>query len=146
MKTPREILLARHRPAEPKLDAIRQQALAALQGGPRTATAASGPRNGWKLGALVHQAWFELVWPSRRAWGGLAAMWVAIVAVNVGLKVETPAGPHSMRTPTPELARAFQEQRRLLAELLPPTANPPAETPPANPRPRSERALPWKRC
>lgn len=70
MKTPRDLLLARHHPATPQLDAMRAQALAAAfpnTRAPRPAT------------ARIRDWWQELFWPARRAWLGLAAVWVVIL-------------------------------------------------------------------
>ena len=72
MKTPREILFARHRSVEPKLDTIRQEAVAAA--GDRRAP-------GTKLSAgtdrCYHEGisfWRELFLTKPRAWAGLAAV------------------------------------------------------------------------
>ena len=73
MKTPREILLNKHQPALPKLDAIRQKTLGQLTGQEPEAPKAS----------LATQIWLELILPCRRVWGGLAAVWVGIIIFNL---------------------------------------------------------------
>jgi hypothetical protein len=85
--------------------------------------------------------WLELVWPCRRVWAGLAAVWVIIVLVNLHL-----AGPRSVMTAqnasSPQNGwQAIREQQQLIAEL---TAQVPPVTVPAGrftPRPRSEIML-----
>ncbi len=156
MKTPREILFERHRQAEPRLDAVRQKALAVLRSsesvdalqpghgaGPfkrRTQNAERGiMRATRQVGAVLRKAWLELVWPSRRAWAGIAALWLVVLAANLEMKATFPAAPAVRAAPTRELVQAMEEQRRLLAELLQPPSAPPAEPPRPSPRPRSER-------
>jgi hypothetical protein len=126
MKTPREILFARHRQAEPKLDAVRRKALVALQ----PAGSTELPVRAW-----FRAAWRELVWPSRRAWAGMAALWLALLGANLGMKAAAPVAPTARSVPVREIARAFEEQRRLLAELLPPNEPPPVQPEVRNPKP-----------
>ncbi len=87
------------------------------------------------------QTWFtNLLWPCPRAWAGLAAVWVAILAVNLGSTTDS----------TSHLAKAeaisdssFAERRKLLTDLLVSfnTALPEPAEPPKNstPRPQSRR-------
>lgn len=135
MKTPREILLARHRAAEPKLDAARGRALAALsphESGPE-------PRNtGW---LVAFQEFFRI---PRIAWGGLAAAWVVIIALNVASRetIAPTAAPIQETKRTPETLQALREQKRLFAELVGSLSAPEAEAPRFIPRPRSELQSP----
>lgn len=176
MKTPREILLEHHRQAEPKLDAIRRQALAALPEAqeadkvhPEAATAPHGAPtcsrlqapwfqrcslrftnavSGLQVGApqLLRQAWRELIWPLRRAWAGMAALWLAVLAVNLEMKAAPRPAPLARSVPIRDVAQALAEQRRLLAELLPPVNPPPAQAPRPNSRPRSQGPALLKAC
>ena len=131
MKTPREILLQRRRASESKLDEIRKKVLTQELRADR-----GEARSGWN--AIV-AFWREVIWRSRLAWIGMAALWVALWMVNrqMDLGSTTVVGAHSR--PTAEAVRAFEEQQRLLAELLQPVA-PAAPAEPARPRaqPRSE--------
>ena len=147
MKTPREILFARHRDAEPKLDVIRRKALAALPASDEAEalklTGTNAPR--FKVPSL-NKLWLELIWPSRRAWAAMAAVWLAVLAANLQMKATSPPAPGLRRVQNRELLQSFQEQRRLLAELLPPPGPSPAVAAPPKARPRSERSAPFKAC
>lgn len=113
MKTPREILLARHRAAESKLDALRRTVLAEAN-----ATLAPSPRpshtDAFAIGLTL---WRELILPNRRAWSGLAATWILIALINA-------AQSHGFRGATAKpaassnMAASFIEQQKLLGELL----------------------------
>lgn len=137
MKTPREILFARHRHAGPKLDEVRRNALATLQ--PRRS-------EGLSIGAVLGRAWLELIWPSRRAWAAMAVLWLGVLVANLEMKATSRSVPAQRSAPTRELVQAFQAQQRMLAELLPPAQPPSVQAPRLSPRPRSERPLPLKAC
>lgn len=112
MKTPREILLARHRAAEPKLDALREGVLADAFATP--APEQRPARTGaFAMGLTL---WRELILPSRRAWSGLAATWILIALINLTQS----RGSHSTTAkPTQSnMAASFIEQQKLLGELL----------------------------
>ena len=125
MKTPREILFQRHQNAVPKLDAIRHEVV--------ESTRRPLPLN-WPI-----LLWRELVWPCRRIWAGLAAVWILILAANVSMQ------DHSQTTmaktsPTPEMILSFRQQEKILAELIGPNETRVSRPPkPSLPRPSSER-------
>lgn len=152
MKTPREILLERHRQAESKLDVVRREVLAEIGAkealNDRRLASAQFKRSGTGAGvaALVHKLWLELVWPYRRAWAGLAVLWVGVLAANLEMKAGSPRVPVIARGVDRALAQAVEEQRRVLAELLPPARFAPIEPGRPNARPRSERAVGWRNC
>ena len=62
MKTPREILLARHQAANAKLHEIRRAVVADLS--PRQTRELEMP--------FLLKLWRELFWPCRRTWAGLS--------------------------------------------------------------------------
>lgn len=78
------------------------------------------------------------LWPSPKAWAGLAAVWLGILALNFANADHTEALAQRRSLP-PETLITLKQQEQLLSELLPP--NPPSPTPPkvAVPQPRSER-------
>ena len=87
--------------------------------------------------------WRGVIWPHRRVWAGLAAVWVMILAENLSL-------PGHVRIPTSkpsaqEMIAAFRDQQRILAELL---ANNPVSREPEPPKvlapgPRTEASMAW---
>jgi hypothetical protein len=131
MKTPRDILFARHHAATPRLDAIRHEILSA-----EFQTENSMP---YYLN-LPLMLWRELVFPCRRIWTGLAAVWILLFIVNVSQR--DASGFRAQKTPPPsaEMILVFRQQERLLDELTgqnePQSAEPPKTF---SPRPGSER-------
>ena len=113
MKTPRDILLAQHRAAGPKLDAIRRALVAELNHEDKKAQSwLAGLVSSCLRGSNVF--WRELILPSRRIWAGLAAVWFLIVAVNVSQREHLPGGNISAGP----VMMSFSEQQRLLNELF----------------------------
>jgi hypothetical protein len=120
MKTPREILLARHQTTAPKLDAIRREVAAGLNN--------KATREQSRTDALVasllgcaKQLWLELVWPCRRTWAGLAAVWIALFIFNVSQRDKVELAARKLPPPSPEAILAWRQQERLLAELIGPS-------------------------
>jgi len=121
MKTPRELLLARHANAQPKLDALRQRVVADHTGAGITEAAA---RPG-----ILAQLWMELFWSCRRAWLGLASAWVLILILNLtaGPAATSVTDLANRTPPTAEIRLALAEQARLRAELLGADERPPTQ-------------------
>jgi hypothetical protein len=99
MKTPREILLAHHRATAPKLDAIRQSAVAAVCDRRDTTDGTT---------TIFQTLWRELILPSHRVWSGLAATWLVLIAINISLHDSTPAG----KTTSAPVMMSVREQQR----------------------------------
>ena len=141
MKTPREILLAQHRAAGPKLDAIRRAVVAdKLNHQDTKAQSWVAVFVSWCLrGSNVF--WSELILPSRRTWAGLAAAWLLIVAVNVLQREPVTAGKFSSASSAPTMM-SFREQQRWMNELFADrTVATDAEPPKTfSPKPRTETA------
>jgi hypothetical protein len=137
MRTPREILLHRHRAAEPKLEAISRAALAQLN-------AKQMPRQppalvSWML-CLAGTFWREAIWPARRAWAGLAAAWLLILAANLDFRLGAPLTPLHLSPGSAGLALTIREQEQLITELTEapqPEKSQPRTSP--KPQPRSQR-------
>lgn len=70
--------------------------------------------------AAVFRDWVrEVIWPWRRVWTGLAAVWILILAAN--FSAHNPAQAVAAKSdPTPEMIQAWRQQERLLAELIGP--------------------------
>lgn len=138
MKTPREILLARHMAVEPKLDKIRQDLVTELNNkGPEVRNV---PR---RLVSLLrgfpNAFWRELILPSRAVWVGLAAVWLLILAANFSMRDHSQ--PNLAKSfPSTEMIVAFRQQQQLLSELIGPDNPPVAEAKKSYlPRPASKR-------
>jgi len=125
MKTPREILIERHRDAEPKLDAIRQKALEGLER--KSADDCSRRREDHHGGSpirLLNSAAARLLGSSVvRSWrwhiAGLSAAWLAIALLNVD-RTPTPS-PTIVKQNIPsahQLLTAMRENRRQLLEIM----------------------------
>ena len=87
-------------------------------------------------------AWLStLLWPNPKAWAGLAAVWVAILAVNFAAHDPLPVREACNATPpSPQLREMLKQQEQLLAELVGPIERPAAgRSKPVAPQPRSQR-------
>ena len=141
MKTPREILLARYRAAEPKLDDIRAALLKGLNS--PSAQPRAWVRGGWHLRLQFLEAlWRELILPNRRIWSALATVWLFLFILNVSQR--EPAGRNAGR-PVGSLAimMNWEVQQRWMDELLADrSAAPPTDPPPSSPlRPRTGESV-----
>ena len=139
MKTPRDILLAQHRAANPKLDAIRRAVVTEKLNHQAT------KEPSWALNFVTFflrgskTLWSELILPSRRTWSGLAAVWLLIVAVNVLQREPATAGKFSSASSAPTMM-SFREQQRWMNELFAERSAPLDAEPPKtfSPKPRTE--------
>jgi hypothetical protein len=132
MKTPRELLLAHHQAAAPKLDALRREVVAGL--GAATAQHQSGSAAGWLM-----LLWRELVCPCRRTWTALAAVWILLCIVNLAQRDGSPAG--QAKSPSSvQMIMTYRNQERIVNELLADRSQPVEAERPKNftPKPRSE--------
>lgn len=129
MKTPREILINRHRATQPKLDQIRHKVVAESC---ERKVSWSTRIAGW---------WEEILHLPRPALALLGVAWMAIVALHFSTS-ETPQGTVTMAKetskPTPETLQALREQQKLFAEIVGSSVVPDADVRRFMPRPRSE--------
>ena len=97
------------------------------------------PRQAW-LSALNHQL-STLLWPHPKAWAGLAAVWVVILAANFAARDPLPVREAMNATPpSPQLREMLKQQEQLLAELVGPIERSEGIRPkPVAPQPRSQR-------
>ena len=133
MKTPRELLEHRHQATEPKLDRIREGVVAKLK--QQTAT-----REHNLPTTVALKLWQELVLPCRRIWGGLTTVWVAIMLFNLSQAEPNRQTSDLSAAQGAEMRVVFQEQQRVLAELVGPVRLTQPVAPPRRdePHPRSE--------
>jgi hypothetical protein len=138
MKTPREILNQRHQAAVPKLDAIRRECVGQAS---RLSPLKKEKESESFTMPFIRLVWRELIFPSRFIWGGLAAVWILILAVNISMSSRSQfkmAGSSS----GPAIIQAVRQQEQLLTELIGPNVPAIAEPrKPYTPRPSSRRTL-----
>ncbi len=120
----------------------REQILAAA----REAAGSSQPVFGFRRRSLravlasLNARLSALLWPHPAAWAGLAAAWVVILGLHGATHDAPQLATRRAFPPSPQVFMAFQEQQRLLSELIGPHDAPATDRPkPALPRPRSER-------
>ena len=121
MKTPREILLARHRAAAPKLDAIRREVVEVAADVNRRKQSVRELTFAATLANAIRLPFRELVWPCRRTWASLAVVWIAIFVFNVSQRDKSELAARKLPPPSAEAIMAWQQQERLLAELIGPS-------------------------
>ena len=118
MKTPREMLFQRHQALEPKLDAVRRNALAALE------------RPG------IAQSWRQFVFAMRWHLAGMSAVWLAVLLLNIDSAPGSTVVIARDKIPTARvLLEALLKNRCELMEL---TASPADGEPAGVPPRRSE--------
>lgn len=133
MKTPREILLQRHQAAQPRLDEIRRTAIALL-------VISQGPRTDRLPPRALLTLWRELIWPCRRTWAGLAAVWLVLLTLQLASRDPAEVAARKTPPPSPEVLLVLRQQQLLLAELVERSAPRVADQPKSTPaRPRSQR-------
>ena len=92
---------------------------------------------------FFHALWSELIWPARRAWIGLATIWLALVIFHFSQTEQRSVVMATSKIPAADWSFALKEQQRVLGEILGPLS--PVE--PAEParrhsnQPRSERRV-----
>jgi len=141
MKTPREILLARHRAAEPRLDAIRESSVAAVCNR-RVSTDRTNERRSQTAATMMaiwRVLWHELILPARRTWAGLAAAWLVLLIVNFSQR-EPLSSTTGQPVRSPVVMMSWQIQQRWMNELLSDRSIPPEAERPRTmvPGPRTE--------
>jgi hypothetical protein len=129
MKTPREFLLGRHETAGPRLDQIRHTVLHAM-GEPRR--------------SISRKLWEELILPVRRAWIGMAAGWVIVIALNLLTGADTQPGVNTSGPLNPNSVLALQRQEHLVARLIEEDNEPSSPAKPPEQQPRSEAPVEQK--
>ena len=85
MKTPREILLNRHREQTAQLDALRIEVIGTLRSNP-------APDDRAVPAGFLVQAWRELFVRYRRTWLALGTVWCALGALHVSIDAPESSG------------------------------------------------------
>ena len=132
MKTPREILFARHRAAEEKLDALREETVSAV-GDQRLRQSQSTAVTDYR-----YNFWREIFSFRPQALAGLVVVWLVIFA----FRFATPDQPRLAETKSsaaPHVIAEVRQQKRLFAELVgEPLSSEAKPSKALTPRPRSE--------
>ena len=99
--------------------------------------------NNWDAdtASLPKRDWLaEIFWPHPKAWAGLAAIWILILAVDFSMRDSSPRTVEKYAPPSPEVMVELKKQQRLFAELVGPIQPPDADRQKIfAPKPRSER-------
>ncbi len=93
----------------------RREILAAAREAPAPVHAARSPHESW-LSTFNHQL-STLFWPHPKAWAGLAAVWICIVALNLSLRDSSPRMAMKSAPPSAEVIMELRKQHRMFAEL-----------------------------
>jgi hypothetical protein len=131
MKTPRDILLARHQATAPKLDAIRHAAVV---------TVCDRRKSHASTTSIWQTLWRELILPSRRTWAGLAAVWLILAVFNFSQRDSSQVVMTKSSSPA-AMTMTFRDQQRILNELFADRSSLPAEAVRPrifSPKPRTE--------
>jgi hypothetical protein len=93
-----------------------------------------------KLLSTLNAQLSTLLWPHPKAWAGLAAIWILILAVDFSMRDQSPVLAEKSTPPSPEVMVELQQQQRMLAELIGLRDTSDADrSKPLVPQPRSER-------
>jgi len=68
--------------------------------------------------STIHSQLSTLLWPHPKAWAGLAAVWVGIIALNISTHEGAPKRAEKAAAPSPEMVAELKQQRRMFAELV----------------------------
>lgn len=111
MKSPRDLLLSRHQAAQPELDRLRR-AVVARAWKPQV----PGLKGSWSEWAV--DFFREALWPWRRAWFGLATVWVVILALPSTAERSPHHGQFEPVRLSPAALAELKAQHRWRDELL----------------------------
>ena len=92
------------------------------------------------LALALRTGWCELIWPCRRTWAGLAAVWLGIAVFNLSHPNHREIVTAKSTMPPGEMRLVWQEQRSVLAEIIGPGLSRSPAEPPRRPnnQPRSQ--------
>jgi len=120
-KTPKEILLEQHHAVAPKLDHLCEDVLVTELG----------------AGPFYLKLWNELIWPSRRAWAGLAAIWVVLAVMHLASGRNFPQQSYNPQI----IAANWRAQQQLFVQLVSQLGSISARSPtPAAPPPAPDKS------
>lgn len=128
----------RRQPLNPAPAEWRAEIMAAMRA---EASTAPDIRQGSRSASPLRLRLRAIFWPSPFAWGGLAAVWIAISILHLVMQDDRPVVAHKTPSPAPVMTVELRQQQRLFAELLGANEVRVADRQRiAAPKPRSERA------
>jgi hypothetical protein len=90
--------------------------------------------------SVLHSQLATILWPCPKAWAGLAAIWILILAVDFSDRDRSRGVAENSAPPPPEMMAELKQQQRLLAELIGTRESSDADqSKPVAPRPHTER-------
>jgi len=91
---------------------------------------------------VVGRSWFAaLLWPHPKAWAGLAAVWIAIFALNSSMRDNAPVSAKTSAERSPEALAELRQEQKMFTELIGSMELRVADRQRVlSPKPRSERA------
>lgn len=127
-----------HQPLRQIPPAWRAEILAAARDEQAACHPPPATRHNWL--ETFNQRLATILWPHPKAWAGLAAVWIFILAVNVSLREPSPRLAEKSAPPSPEVLVELRKQQLMLAELIGPRETRDADRPRIfTPKPRGER-------
>jgi len=94
-----------------------------------------------RLRSTLNAQLSAILWPHPKAWAGLAAVWVVILAADFSVRDKSPVMAEKSAPPSPEVMVELKQQQRMLVELIGLRDTRAADrAKPLVPQPRSERA------
>ena len=143
MKHPRDVILDRHRHAEPRLNAVRSAVLSLSQTQHPKPDSPLEKNQSFVLAQIATALWRELILPCRRTWIGLAAIWVFLAVVNFQIRPPQQAqfASVSVNALTPEIRAQLIRQYELRASLLESDITQPEENKDARPSGKLRSAI-----
>jgi len=144
MKTPREILLKHHAPANEKLDAMREETVRVAADVNRRSIPNRKVTFAAAVSRMVTTPFRELILPARRIWAGFAVAWLVIVTAHLADNDRAARAEAGLRPAPAAMLMAWERQQKLMAELIGQTETQEADRPkPARPQPRTQRQPEW---
>ena len=143
MKHPRDVILDRHRRAEPRLNAVRSAVLSLSQTQHAKPDTPIVENRCFVLAQVAAAFWRELILPCRRIWIGLAAIWVFLAVVNFQLQPPQQAqfASVSVNALTPEIRAQLIRQNEFRVSLLKSDMTQPEENKDARPSGKLRSAI-----
>jgi hypothetical protein len=117
MKTPRQIILDRHRASEAKLNALRQAALKAafqVASSPEDLHTPEAHQKGIPFPVLL---WREFVLSSWRIWTGFAWVWLVILVLNLAVRDESVMALERSPLNAPQPSMLLRARQQLMMEF-----------------------------